>query len=98
MRVEIISNASANYTLTQSYKKEYGALNYHYLYEDLDSINKSNKTAESGTANSDNSTMVNEPLTSPHDDLPTIDAENKSSLAIEVSNLNYITAGFLCSL
>ena len=41
LRVEIIANASENYTLTQSYKKEYGALNYQYLYgEDSLSENK----------------------------------------------------------
>ena len=56
LRVEIIANASENYTLTQSYKKEYGALNYQYLYgEDSLSENKTglstndtNPTGEGG--------------------------------------------------
>lgn len=55
LRVEIVANASSNYTLTQSYKKEYGALNYHYLYEDPEKgASQNNKTME----NIFNSTVI----------------------------------------
>ena len=46
LRVEIISNVSKNYSLEESYKKEYGPLNYQYLYgENSDILVPSNLTS-----------------------------------------------------
>lgn len=50
LRVEIINNASSNYTLVDSYKKEYGELYYSFVFED-----KANETKE-GDPNKENVT------------------------------------------
>lgn len=54
LRVEILYNASHNHTLEQSYKREYGAWNYHHFYSDpLATGGASNTTANTSQALND---------------------------------------------
>lgn len=75
LRVEIIPNVSANYSLIDSYRKEYGALNYHYLYGDGSEENVEEDHYYNNTFTDDN-------ITNTHDSSDTTLNSTNSSLPV----------------